>query len=242
VQRAFCFSLDSLEIGMLHLGWFWLKQRWRGISAAGIAVLIVLLTLTQIVRSSGTGITLLGDTTAPRTVAAGAPSGAVLPRSGVPVVSLLDTDLPNSSRPQTIAEAQAAWSTAEIAVHQQQLFSAINCARKQQGQAALTLDGALSITAGDAWLTLIHQPSWSLMQLPGSYALRGVVSLDFASSGQFAAQAQPSSSRVHAVMGCLVGGFDATSLQLGANAYRIGIAVFPPQAAWDSASAVVLIQ
>jgi hypothetical protein len=227
---------------MLHLAWFWLKQRWRGISAVGIAALVVALALVLALNNSGNGIRFLGDFNAARPAAANEPGGAVLPRSGVPVVSLLDTDLPASAGPQTVADAQAAWSTDEIMERQQEVLSAINCARAQQGQRALTLDETLSHTADEAWLTLIHQPSWSLMQLPGAYTLRGVLSLDFASPNQIAAQAQQSAATQHATSGCLVGGFDTASLSPSGDAHRVGIAVFPPQAAWDSASAIVLVQ
>ena len=89
---------------------------------------------------------------------------------------------------------------------------------------------------------LIHHPSWSLMQLPGRYALRGVLSLDFVSPDQIAAQAQQSAAAQHAPSGCVVGGFDAASLTPSADAHRVGIAVFPPQAIWDSASAIVLVK
>jgi hypothetical protein len=231
-----------LEVGMLHMGWFWLKQRWRGISAVGIAALVVVLALVLALSNSGNGISFLGDFNAARPAAAGRPSGAVLPRSGVPVVSLLDTDLPTSAGPQTVADAQAAWSADELAQHQQEVLAAINCARAQQGQRALTLDETISHTASDAWLTLIHHPSWSLMQLPGRYALRSVLSLDFASPDQIAAQAQQSAATQHAPSGCVVGGFDAASLTPSPDAHRVGIAVFPPQAAWDSASAIVLVK
>jgi hypothetical protein len=227
---------------MLHMGWFWLKQRWRGVSAVGITALVLLLALVLALSNSGSGISFLGDFNAARPVTAGGPSGAILPRSGVPIVSLLDTDLPASAGPQTIADAQAAWSADEIMERQQEVLSAINCARAQHGQPALSLDETLSHTAGEAWLTLVHQPSWSLMQLPGTYTLRGVLSLDFASPDQSAAQAQQSAATQHAPSGCVVGGFDAASLTPTAGAHRVGIAVFPPQAAWDSASAIVLVQ
>jgi hypothetical protein len=223
------------------MGWFWLKQRWRGISAVGIAALAVLLALALVLSNSGRSIRFLGDFNAPR-LPSGRTSGAVLPRSGVPVMSLLDTNLPTAAGPQTVADAQAAWSADEIRGRQNEVLTAINCARAQQGQGALTLDKTLSNTAGQAWLTLVHQPSWSLMQLPGRYALRGVLSLDVASPDQIAIQARQSPERLQVAMGCVVGGFDAASLAPGASAHRIGIAVFPPQAAWDSASAVVLVQ
>jgi hypothetical protein len=230
-----------LEVGMLHMGWFWLKQRWRGVSAVGIAALVVVLALALGLSNTGSSIILLGDFNAPR-LAAGGPSGAVLPRSGVPVVSMLDTDLPASAGPQTVPDAQAAWSADEIVARQHEVLTAINCARVQQGHGALQLDATLSETAGDAWLTLVHQPSWSLMQLPGTYALRGVLSLDLTSPEQIAGEAQQSAAAQNAPSGCVVGGFDTASLTAAADAHRIGIAVFPPQAAWDSASAIVLVQ
>jgi hypothetical protein len=232
------FSLDVLEVRMLHMGWLWLKQRWCGVSAVSIAALVMLLALVLVLSNSETNISFLGDLNAPRPAVAGGPSGAVLPRSSVPIVSMLDTNLPVSVGPQTIADAQAAWSADEIAQRQQEVLAAINCARAQHEQPALTLDPALSETAGAAWLTLIHQPSWSLMQLPGAYALRGVLSLDFSAPEQAtsALSGQQSPDR------CVVGDFAATSLSLNADAQRVGIAVFPPQAAWDSASAVVLVQ
>jgi hypothetical protein len=68
------------------------------------------------------------------------------------------------------------------------------------------------------------------MQLPGSYALRGVVALDESTPQQAMAS------------DCAIGGVNGATLTAGANARRIGIAVFPPRAAWDSASAIVLIQ
>ena len=101
---------------MLHLAWFWLKQRWRGISAVSIAALVALLALMLALSHSGTGISFLGDFNAPRPAAAGGPSGAILPRSGVPVVSVLDTDLPASAGPQSVADAQAAWDSASAIV------------------------------------------------------------------------------------------------------------------------------
>jgi hypothetical protein len=92
-------------------------------------------------------------------------------------------------------------------------------------------------------LKLVHDPSWSLMQLPGSYSLRGVLSLDFESPEQVAAQAQraPAGQRA-AAPSCTVGGVDGLTLAAGADAHSIGIAVFPPRASWDAASAVVLVR
>src|SRR5262249_27399537 len=139
---------------------------------------------------SGTGISFLGDASAARPAATGGPTGAMLPRSGVPLASVMEQTLPASAGPQTVAAAQASWSATEIAEHQDAVLAAINCARQQQGQSALVLDPALSGTAGDAWLKLVHVPSWSLMQLPGTYTLRGVVSLDFAAPEEVAVQSQ----------------------------------------------------
>ena len=117
---------------MLHMGWFWIKQRWRGVSAVSIAALVVLLALVLALSNAGPGLRFLGDFNAARPVTAGGPSGAVLPRSGVPVVSLLDTDLPTSAGPQTVAAAQVAWSADEIKERQQEVLVAINCARAQR--------------------------------------------------------------------------------------------------------------
>jgi hypothetical protein len=228
---------------MFHMWLLWFKNRWRGAGAAVVAALIVGVIALVALSRSGTGISFLGDAGAARPAVASGPSGAMLPRSGIPLVSALDQPLPSSAGPQTVAEAQARWSAAEIAQHQEAMVAAVNCARLQQGQPVLTLDSALSATAGDAWLHLIHTPSWSLMQLPGTYALRGVVALDDTSPDQAAAQAQHTATgQANAVSRCTVGGFDATSLTLSADVHTIGIAVFPPQAAWDSASAIVLVQ
>jgi hypothetical protein len=155
----------------------------------------------------------------------------------------MEQSLPPSAGPQTVAAAQASWSAAEIAQHQDAVLVAVNCARQQRGQGAVSLDSTLSTTAGDAWLKLVHDPTWSLMQLPGSYSLRGVVSLDVVSPEQVAAQSQEApASQQAAVPSCTVGGIDGMTLAAGADAQTIGIAVFPPQASWDAASAVVLVK
>jgi hypothetical protein len=220
----------------------WLKNRWRGAGAVAVALFTIIVVALFALSRSGTGISFLGDASAARPPAS-VPSGAMLPRSGVPIVSALDTTVPPSAGPQTIAEAQASWSATEIAQHQDAVLAAVNCARQQQGQAPLTLDPALSATAGDAWLKLVHEPSWSLMQLPGTYSLRGVVSLDFASPEQVAAQSYEALASQQAEgSSCTVGGVGGVTLAAGANAYSIGIAVFPPRASWDAASAVVLVK
>jgi hypothetical protein len=227
---------------MVQMWVLWLKNRWRGAGAVGVAVLTIIVVALFALNRSGTGISFLGDASAARPAANGS-SGAMLPRSGVPLVSVLDKALPSHTGPQNIAAAQASWSATEIAQHQDALLVAVNCARQQQGQARLTLDSTLSATAGDAWLKLVHEPTWSLMQLPGTYSLRGVVSLDFASPEQVAAQLQeaPAGQRP-AAPSCSAGGVDGATLAAGADAHSIGIAVFPPRASWDAASAVVLVK
>jgi hypothetical protein len=220
----------------------WLKNRWRGAGAVAVAVLTIIVVALFALSRSGTGISFLGDANAARPAANGS-SGAMLPRSGVPLVSVIEQSLPPNAGPQTVAAAQASWSATEIAQHQDALLVAVNCARQRQGQATLILDSTLSATAGDAWLKLVHDPSWSLMQLPGTYSLRGVLSLDFASPEQVATQSQrtPAGQRA-AAPSCTVGGVDGLTLATGADAHSIGIAVFPPQASWDAASAVVLVR
>jgi hypothetical protein len=145
--------------------------------------------------------------------------------------------------PQTVAEAQAAWSADEIAQHQREVLAAVNCARQQHGQSALMLDPTLSQVAGDARLKLARDPSWTLLQLPGTYALRGVLALDLTSPAQAAAQVQPSLAGQAALeASCIVGGFDAATLAPSTSAHTIGIAIFPPQVSWDMASAVILVK
>jgi hypothetical protein len=232
--------------------WFlWLKQRWQAISALGIALLALLLVVLMMRGTSTFGITLLGNAGAPRAAAADGPSGTVLPRSSDPNqstsalpdlnTSVLDQAIAADAGPHTVAEAQAAWSATEIEQHQTELLAALNCARQQHRQTALTLDSRLSATAGEAWLKLSRDRSYSLMSLPGQYALRSVMPLAFGTpaAGARADQAAPSRQRAS---DCTVGALDMTTLVPTTDATRIGIAVFPPQAAWDMASAVILIQ
>jgi hypothetical protein len=227
---------------MVHMWLLWLKNRWRGAGVVAVAVLTVIVTALLALSQSGTSISFLGDASAVRP-AASEPSSAVLPRSGVPLVSGVDKALPPGAGPQTVAAAQASWSAAEIAQHQDAVLAAVNCARQQRGQRLLALDSALSVTAGDAWLKLVHDPAWSLMQLPGTYSLRGVMSLDFASPEPVAAQSQRTSAgQSTTVSSCTVGGADGDTFAADADAHTIGIAVFPPQASWDAASAVVLVR
>jgi hypothetical protein len=220
----------------------WLTNRWRGVGAVAVTLLAIIAVALIALSRSDTGISLLGDANAARPVVSGS-SSVVLPRSGIPLISVLDTPLPPSDGVQTVAAAQANWSAAEIAQHQEMVLAAINCARQQRGQDLLTLDSALSATSGDAWLKLVHDPSWSLMQLPGTYALRGVVSLDFAPPEQLAAQSQQASADPSATEpNCTVGSIDGSIFAASADARTIGVAVFPPQASWDAASAVVLVR
>jgi hypothetical protein len=155
--------------------------------------------------------------------------------------SVFDQAIAADAGPHTVAEAQAAWSATEMEQHQTELLAAMNCARQRQHQPALTLDPHLSSTAGDAWLTLSRDGSFSLMSLPGQYALRSVMPLAIgtpttgASVDQSVPLGQP-------VSDCTVGALDMTTIVPTTGATRIGLAVFPPQAAWDMASAVVLIQ
>src|SRR5262249_39799925 len=131
------------------------------------------------------GMRLLGNADAPRVVSNNT-SGTVLPRSGTgqseanlvaPNTSILDTPAPVDAGPQTVAAAQAAWSADEITSRQQMLLAAFNCARQQQKLPVMTLDPQLSQTAGAAWLRLVQDPSFSLMNLPDQYQWRSVLPL-----------------------------------------------------------------
>jgi hypothetical protein len=240
---------------MVQMWLLWLKNRWRPVGAAVAAILAMLFVCLFVFGRVGIGVSFLGNVNAPRLAAASAPSDVVLPRSGdpngpsssdaAPVLqsSILDKPLLAGIGPQTMAEAQAAWSAAEIAQHQHEVLAAVNCARQKQGQDALVLDPTLSQVAGDAWLRLARDPSWTLLRLPGTYTLRGVLALDLTSPGQAAAQTQPALAGQTALeASCVVGGFDAATLAPSTNARAIGIAIFPPQVSWDMASAVILVK
>jgi hypothetical protein len=236
---------------MAQLWWLWIRNRWRGVSAALALALALLVIFLMMKGGWAEGVTFLGNAQAPR-AAANLDTGVVLPRSGDPnaqpgnvssmSMSILDRGALPGSGPQSIAAAQMAWDAQEIRQHQQEVLAAINCAREQQGQRAFTLDPTLSQTAGDAWLKLIHDHSWSLMQLRGQYALRSVMALDFG-----APDLAPEVDHQRGVTGatdgtCAIGGFDTATLQTPNGATTIGIAVFPPQTSWDLASAVVLVK
>ena len=217
---------------------FWLRSRWRGVAAAAAVALSLAALLWMLWGSPVARIRQLGDTQAPRAVPSG-PSGVVLPRSADESAqpgaladtsaSLLDLPVPADFGPQTVATAQAAWSAAEREQHQRAVLDSINCARREEHLAALTLDPELSQTAEAAWLRLAREREFSLAQLDGRFALRGVLPLDFSSADIGTAS-------------CQAGGFDAAALAGLGSATRVGIAVFPPQAAWDLASAVILAQ
>lgn len=215
---------------------FWLRSRWPGAAAAAAVVLSLTGLLWMLWGSPIASIRQLGDTQAPRAVPSG-PSGMVLPRSAAdstapgtlndPRASLLDLPVAADAGPQSVAAAQAAWSAAEREQHQRAVLDSINCARREEHLAALTLDPELSQTAETAWLRLARERDFSLAQLDGRYALRGVLPLDKLD------QAAPSCADLR---------LDAAGLASLGPATRIGIAVFPPQAVWDLPSAVILAQ
>src|SRR6266545_4398747 len=224
----------------MRLWLLYLRNRWQGVGAIVLAALALLLIALVLWGSPAFGVRLLGNADAPRVAAAHGPSGTVLPRSGNPQSepnlvdldgSILDTPAPAQAGPQTVAAAQAAWSADEIAGRQQALLAAINCARQQQKLPVMTLDAQLSETAGAAWLRLAHDPSFSLMNLPGQYQLRSVLPLAVGEQGLVGAPAQaaPTASGSGAAA-CTVAGFDASIIPATSGATQIGIAVFPPQA------------
>lgn len=228
----------------------WFGQRGRRVGAIIGALLLALLALLLVTGDSSAGLAFLGDVTRPRQDAA-VSNGAMLPRAVDPnaplaeapssaVSTLLDTPAGASGGPQQIEAAQATWSAEEIARHQQEVLTALNCVRQQQGVPKLTLDPTLTQVAGEAWLQLTRDRSFSLMQIPGIYPLRSVMTLDFAVDPALTGQAGESGAP--GTSDCGVGGFDAATLEVAMQASRIGIAVFPPQASWDGSSAVVLVQ
>ena len=54
---------------MFQMCWLWIKHRWPGVSAAGIVLLTVLIVALITTDGAGLGITLLGNTNAPRAAA-----------------------------------------------------------------------------------------------------------------------------------------------------------------------------
>jgi hypothetical protein len=79
------------------------------------------------------------------------------------------------------------------------------------------------------------------MQLPGAYPVRSVLPLN-ANAPHVVSSTQQDASSGAVATPCAADGFDASTLPLTGHATHIGIAVFPPQAAWDMASAVILVQ
>jgi hypothetical protein len=233
--------------------WFlWFKHRWQAISALGIALLVIVLVVLMVMNNPTLGITLLGNASAPRAAAEGKPSGTVLPRSGDPnqsastlpdqSASLLDERIAADAGPHTVAEAQAAWSATEIERHQTELLAAFNCVRGQQKLPVMTLDAQLSATAGAAWLRLAHDPSFSLMNLPDQYQWRSIMPLPSGMQATAGAPGQGASTASSSTAVCTAATFDVSIVPAASVATRIGIAVFPPQASWDMASAVILVQ
>jgi hypothetical protein len=230
----------------------WFRNRWQGIGAAVIATLALLLIALVLWGGPAFGVRLLGNVDAPRAVAALGPSGTVLPRSGDPNAdppvladanaSILDTPAPADTGPQTVAEAQAAWRPDAIAARQQALLASFNCARQQQKLPAMTLDAQLSQTAGTAWLRLAHDPSFSLMNLPDQYQWRSIMPLPSGMQATAGAPGQAVSTVSSNAALCSAAAFDMSIVPAASVATRIGIAVFPPQASWDMASAVILVQ
>jgi hypothetical protein len=228
----------------------YLQNRWRGVGAGAIAILALVALALLGWGGPALGVHLLGNADAPR-AAANAASSTMLPRSGDPhanpavladtSTSVLDTPAPVDAGPQTVAAAQAAWRADMLQQREARLLTAINCVRQARQLSAMTLDAQLSQTAGAAWLRLMHEPSFSLMQLPGTYTLRSVLPLD-AHAPDVAGAVEKDRSVGGAAPVCAADGFDATMLPLADSATQIGIAVFPPQASWDMASAVILVQ
>lgn len=215
---------------------FWLRSRWRGAAAALFVVVSLAALAWAFWANPISPIRPLGDADAPRVGLTGA-SSQVLPRSvdmsaqpgalSDPRASLLDLPVAEDVGPQSAAEAQVAWSTTEREQHQRAVLKSINCMRRGQHLAALTLDPELSQTAETAWLRLARERDFSLVQLDGRYALRGVLPLSNLD------QTAGSCADLH---------LDATALAGLGSATRIGIALFPSQATWDLASAVILAQ
>ena len=229
--------------------WLWLKHRLQGLGS--IVVLVLIIGTLALLAMSGTGLDVrfLGNAAASREVV-GNQTAALLPRStnadeqpGMlpdPERSILDLHLAERIGPQSIAEAQASWSEEALARHQEALLAALNCARQTQDLPDLTLDSTLSQQAGEAWLKLVRNPSWSLADLEGDYALRAIMPLDLEQDS-----AESASSIAHSeqnVPPCAIGGVDLAAFAQERRGATVGIAVFPPQASWDVASAVVLVK
>lgn len=206
------------------MGWWrwWVRRRWSRSGAVVVAVLMVALVGWWGLTSPGRGVVFLGNADTPRATAS----------------MVLRTALPPRSAGSPRGDASAVWSMAERARHTQALLAAYNCIRTEHGLPGVILDRALSVTAGAAWARLADDPAFSLMALPGTYLTRSVVPLDGGEPGDQTNEPEDS-LEAH---GCVVGGFDPRVLPLAPQARLVGIAVFPPQARWDGASAVVLVK
>lgn len=229
---------------MVSMFRLWLWNRRRGVFAVAATLLAAGAVVLVIRGGAIAGVSLLGNTSAPRAEAQ-ENDGASLPRAvdGANTPSLLDKRLPANVGPQSVEAAQAAWDAEDITRLRDEMLAGFNCTRAQAGLPPLKLDAALSRTAGSAWLKLVHDPKFTLMAVEGSYTARGVLALDITSPDQVAAQARRSQARQNATSDqCAVGGFDPATMTAEQTSSAIGIAVFPPQASWDSASAVVLVR
>lgn len=234
---------------MVHMLRLWLRNRRRTVGAVAMALLALVMIALLVLDRSAYGVTALGNAAAPRPIAT-ANGSELLPRSSDPqtqpgmlpdgTASILDTPALASAEPQDLAAAQAAWSAAAIVQHQQALLDAITCVRQQRGQPPLTFDPALAQVAGTAWLKLMHDRRFSLMQLPGTYASRSVVALDVDRIDNTDSAMLPSQEE-HGRSPCQLDGLEVALPTFGTRATRVGFVVFPPQATWDSPSAVILV-
>lgn len=196
--------------------WFWLRNRWRGIGMGGILLLVIGIMGVLVAQGAGEVWPWMGA------------RAAASPFAGVQAVG------PDGAPGDQPASGQGV----ERARQQQAILAAYNCIRTQHGLPGVILDRALSVTAGAAWARLADDPAFSLMALPGTYLTRSVVPLDGGAPGDQTSEPKDS-LEAH---GCVVGGFDPNVLPLAPQARLVGIAVFPPQARWDGASAVVLVK
>jgi hypothetical protein len=229
---------------MVSMFRLWLWNRRRGLFAVAVALLAVGAVILIMRGAAIAGVSFLGNTSAPRAEAQ-ENNDVSLPRAvdGANTPSLLDKQLPANAGPQSVEAAQAAWDAEAIARLRDEMLAGFNCTRAQAGLPPLKLDATLSRTAGSAWLKLVHDPKFTLMAVEGSYTARGVLALDITSPDQVATQAQRSQARQDTTSSaCAVGGFDPATMTAEQTSTAIGIAVFPPQASWDSASAVVLVR
>jgi hypothetical protein len=207
-----------------------------------LAVSILLgcvLLLALLIGSFGTGtfgFTLLGDVNAARPAALPASGSALAPpqvrpadsvRQAAPVARDTTADLQPSAR------------------YQEPLLAALNCAREQAGQAALTHDPQLSRAAAEMWRELVRHPSTTLATIAaGRYTQVTILPLTLAEPPA------PPDALAQDVMleqpqgPCVWGGIDITQVDLTGRT-SVGVAVFPdphPEDGLDDSSAVVVAQ